>query len=237
MLGLVQYMLKWDFEPAEASYRRALALDPNNVYAAIEYADLLRETGRAVQAAELIRKSRALLPGLPQLAWKEAEIHLDFGHPDAAIAAANEALQLNRNYVRAYIVLGMAEEMKGDTASALARYEYVLSLDPLDRRGLPAYGYLLARTGQTERAREILQRLETLNATRRNCAFQVAVVYAGLGDDDRALDWLERAWRTRQVHFPFAVVEPRLRDLRKHPGFRELIAKSRLHLAGLRSVT
>ena len=237
MLGLIQFMIKWDFPAAEASYRRALALDPNNVYAAVEYADLLRETGRTAQAAEMIRKSRALLPALPQLAWKEAEIHLDLGHPDAAIAAANAALQLNRNYVRAYIVLGMAEEMKGDTASALARYEYVLSLDPLDRRGLPAYGYLLARLGQTERAREIEQRLERINATRRNVAFQVAMVNVGLGDEDRALDWLERAWRTRQVHFPFAVVEPRFRELRKHPRFRQLLSRAGLKLGGLRPVT
>jgi tetratricopeptide (TPR) repeat protein len=237
MLGLVRWMMYWDFAAAEAAYRRTLELDRNNVYAAVEYADLLRETGRTPEAEELIRKSRALLPALPQLAWKEAEIHLDFERPDAAIAAANAALQLNRNYVRAYIPLAMAEEMKGETASALARYEYVLSLDPLDRRGLPAYGYLLARTGQTRRAREIADRLEQINATRRNCAFQVAVVYAGLGETDRALGWLERAWRTRQVHFPFAAVEPRFRHLRSHPRFLQLLSNVGLTPSALRPVT
>lgn len=228
MLGLIQMMIKWDFPAAEISYRRALELDPRNVYAAVEYADLLRETGRATQAAELIRRSRALLPALPPLAWKEAEIHLDLGHPDAAITAANAALQLKRTYTRAYIPLGMAEEMKGDTTSALARYEYVLSLDPFDRRALPAYGYLLARAGQTARAMQVLERLKLMNAIRRNCAFQVAVVYAGLGDHERALDWLERAWRTRQVHFPFAVVEPRFRCLRDEPRFQRLLSQAGL---------
>ncbi|MGH9631173.1 MAG: tetratricopeptide repeat protein, partial [Bryobacteraceae bacterium] len=192
MLGLIQWMMKWDFAAAEQSYRRALEIDPRNVYAAVEYADLLRETGRAGEAAELIRRSRALLPALPQLAAKEAEIHLDLGRPDAAIAAANSALQLNRNSMRAYVALGMAEESKGDVEAALARYKYVLTVDPSDRRALPSYGYLLARTGQREQALEIVGRLERMNATVRNCAFQVAVVYAGLGEHDRALDWLER---------------------------------------------
>lgn len=142
MLGLVQWMMKWDFAAAERSYRRALELDPRNVYAAVEYADLLREGGRIEEAAELIRKSRALLPALPQLAAKEAEVQLDLGRPGAAIAAANTALQLKRNFLRAYVVLGMAEESKGDAKSALARYEHVLAVNPSDRRALPAYGYL-----------------------------------------------------------------------------------------------
>jgi tetratricopeptide (TPR) repeat protein len=194
----------------------------------VELADILRENGRFQEAADLVRQSRALLPALPQLATKEAEIHLDLGRPQAAIAAANAALQLRRDFLRAYIALGMADESLGNAKSALARYEYVLTVDQYDRRALPAYGYLLARTGQHGRAKEIAERLEWITTNVRNCAFQVAVVYAGLGEHDRALDWLERAWRTRQMHFPFAAVEPRFRDLRENPRFRELLARAGL---------
>ena len=65
-----------------------------------------------------------------------------------------------------------------------------------------------------------------MNSTVRNCAFQVAVVYAGLGEDERALDWLETAWRTRQTHFPFAAAEYRLRKLHQNTRFRELLKKA-----------
>jgi tetratricopeptide (TPR) repeat protein len=231
MLGLVLLMMKWDFPAAERSYRRALDLDPRNIYAAIEYADLLRETGRTEQAADLIRRTRALLPALPQLATKEAEIQLEVGRPDAAIATAKAALDLRRDYLRAHVVIGSAYEVKGDVKAAQAHYEQVLAVEPDDRRALPAYGYLLARNGQRERARGIARQLERLNATVRNCAFQVAVVYAGLGEDDLALAWLERAWRTRQVHFPFAVVESRFYGLRNHPRFRELVGRAGLKAA------
>jgi serine/threonine-protein kinase len=225
MLGLVLWMFKWDFAAAEKSYRRALELDPRNVYAAVEYADLLRETGRTPQAAHVIRNSRAMLPGLPQLAIKEAEIQLDLGHTGAAVATAGTALQLNRYFLRAHLVLALADEMKGDSWSALERYERLLSVDPLDRRALPAYGFLLARTGQRERSKHIARRLEQMNSTVRNCSYQVAVVYAGLGENDLALDWLERAWTTHQVHFPFAAVESRFRELRSNPRFQQLIGR------------
>src|SRR5262249_40282329 len=88
MLGLVQWRMKWKLREAETSYRRALEFEPNNTWTAVEFADLLREMGRTEEAAELVRRTRALLPAIPQLAAKEAEIQLDLGRPDAAAAAA-----------------------------------------------------------------------------------------------------------------------------------------------------
>ncbi|MFN0104402.1 MAG: TPR end-of-group domain-containing protein [Bryobacteraceae bacterium] len=232
MLGLLLKGVKWDFPQAELAYRHALLLDPRNAYAVVEYADLLRETGRMWQASEEIRKARALQPTLPVLAVKEAEIQLDLGRPDAAMVTARAAVEMKRTYLRAHVALGMAYEMKGDFASALERYEYVLNVNPSDRRALPVYGYLLAKTGGTAGAREVASQLEKMNSMVRNCAFQVAVVYAGLGENELALDWLEKAWRTRQAHFPFASVEFRFRNFHQNPRFKEL-----LNRAGLKPVS
>ena len=149
MLGLFLKGIKWDLPQAELAYRRALQLDPRNAYAVVEYADLLWETGRIGQAAEEIRKARALLPAIPVLAVKEAEIQLDMGRTDAALVTAGSAVELKRTYLRAHLALGMAYERKGDYAAALAQYQHVLEGNPSDRRALPAYGYLLAITGQT----------------------------------------------------------------------------------------
>lgn len=225
MLALDLATVKWDFPQAELEYKRALALDPQNVHAVVEYADLLRKTGRASQAAELVRQARALLPAMPALASKEAEIQLDLKQPESALVTARTATELNRDYLRAYVAAGSAFEMKGDLNAALVEYEHVLTADPLERRALPAYGYLLAKTGQTDQAKKVLARLEKINATIRNVSFQIAVVHVGLGDEKAALDWLERAWRTRQAHFPFAAVEYRFRSLHPNPRFRELLKR------------
>lgn len=225
MLALQLKNVLWDFQSAEVAYRRALSLDARNAYAVVELADLLWQTGRLADAAALVARARAAIPGRAVLAAKDSEIQLALGRPDAALAAAAAALELQRDYWRAYVTMGMAHESMGDFASARACYRRVLDIDPHERRALPAYGALLARVGETSAAREVASLLEQRNTAVRNCAFQVAVVYAALGEHERALGWLERSWRTRQAHFPFAAAEPRFRDLRGDPRFRELLGR------------
>ena len=225
MLGLVSGFIKWEYAKAEASYRRALALNPYDVYATVEYADLLHVTGRAQQAMAEVRKARALLPALPQLAVKEAEIHIALRQPDAAISAAQSAVDLRQDYTRAHLALATAYEMKGDYQQALSLYQHALQSNPMDRRALPAYGYLLGKTGQVTQAKLIAKQLENMNENIRNCAFQIAVVYAGLGEEETALNWLEAAWKTHQAHFPFAAVEHRFQKLHSNPRFRDLLSR------------
>lgn len=228
MLALDLFCLRWNFKDAESAYRRAIALDPRSAYAVVEYADLLRETGRIEEAVNEIRKARALMPAIPVLATKEAEIHLDQNHPDAAIAAATEAIRLNRHHYRAYVPLGAAWEAKGEFEKAIDAYRQALHLNNLDRRALPAYGYLLGVTGRRDEAMSVVRQLEDMNARIRNCAFQIAIVYAGLGEHKRALDWLERAWQTHQELFPFATLEYRLKPLHKYPRFHQLLSHAGL---------
>jgi tetratricopeptide (TPR) repeat protein len=232
MLALQLKNVRWNFQEAEASYRRAIALDPNNAYAVAEFADLLWQTGRIEEAETVVRDARWRMPHLAVLAAKYAEIQLALGRADAAIAAAASALEMQRDYLRASVTMAAAHERKGERQLARAIYERVLEADPRERRALPAYGCLLARAGEAGAARDVAARLETLNETVRNCAFQIAVVYAGLGENERALDWLERAWRTRQAHFPFIAAEQRFRELRGHRRFQQL-----LDHAGLKLVT
>lgn len=224
MLGLVLFCLRWDLKGAEAEYRAALALDPRNPNAAAEFADLLRETGRLEEAEQLIRRSRALLPALPVLAWKEAEIQLDLGRHDAAIVSAETALRFNQSYGRAHVVLGMAWESKGDPARALAAYQRALALQSTDRRALPAYGYLLGKLGRREEAAATARTLVNFHQNVRNSAFQIATVYMGLGDSAQALRWLEEGLRTRQMLMPALGIETRFQPLHGDPRFQALLA-------------
>lgn len=228
MLALVLACLKWNFTGAETAYRRAIQLDPRNAYAIVEYADLLRETGRVKEAADEIRRARALSPALPILAVKEAEIYLDQNQADAALASASAALQLSSAYLRAHVALGTAWEAKGEWERALTHYRQPLAVHPQDRRALPAYGYLLGVSGRTKEASAVAKQLEEMNSRIRNCAFQIAVVYTGMGEHQLALDWLQRAWETRQMHFPFAAVEYRFRPLHQYERFHALLNRAGL---------
>jgi len=225
MLALVLSRIRWDFDNAEKSYQRAIALDPRNYNAVVEYADLLREEGRIEEAAAEVRRAKALLPAIPSLASKESEILLDQNRPDAAIAAATTAMEWNQHHYRSFVSLGSAWEVKGDFEQALANYRHALQLNQWDRRALPAYGYLLGRLGRRSEALSVLKQLEDMNNRIRNCAFQIAVVHVGLGQHQQALDWLERALETHQAHFPFAGAESRLRPLHQYPKFHQLLSR------------
>lgn len=223
MLAVVLSRIRWDFDNAEESYRRAIVLDPRNYNAVVEYADLLREAGKIEEAAGEVRRAKAMLPAIPALASKESEILLDQNRPDAAIAAATAAVELNQHHYRSYVSLGSAWEAKGDFERALTNYRHALQLNRWDRRALPAYGYLLGKLGRRDEAVSILKQLEDMNSNIRNCAFQIAIVHVGLGEHQQALDWLQRAYETHQAHFPFAGVESRFRHLHRYPKFHQLL--------------
>jgi tetratricopeptide (TPR) repeat protein len=232
MLGLVHFGLRFDFKSAENSYRQAIALDPRSTYAIIEYTDLLRQTGRLDEAEAQIARARVLQPGLPVLAVKQAEIQLDRKQPDAAIITLNEALRLRHDVRRAHVMLGAAWEAKGEFERALSCYRQALGMNPQDRRALPALGYLLGKTGHREEAQDIARRLEDMNRDVRNCAFQVAVVYAGLGEHEKAIEWLEQADRSKQAAVPSMTVEYRLQALRHQPRFLAILDRLRLKPVG-----
>lgn len=237
MQALLAKGLRWDFVRAASAYRRTLELEPRNAFAAIEYADLLLETGHPERARDVVKTARGLLPVFPALAVKESEIDAELGRPEAAALIAESALSMDRTYLRAHVALGMAHERKSDFAMAEARYRHVLQADPADRRALPAYGHLLAQTGRTQAAEEVLTRLKQINANVRNCAYQIAIVNAGLDRDDEAFRWLELAWKTRQSHFPYAAIEYRFRKYHQHPRFRELLQRVGLQPVPLPRVT
>lgn len=224
-LGLVLFYLRWDVAGADAAYRRAIALDPRGAWAIVEYADLLRETGRLAQATAMIRTARTLQPALPVLAVKEAELVLAEGRTDEALGIARAAIDLKGDSARALVVLGMAHEAAGDVEQALTDYRRALDINPRDRRALPALGHLLGTVGRVREARLVLRRLEDLDTRVRGCAWQIAVVHVGLGDHAGALDWLERAFERRQMHVPFMVVEPRFEPLRQRPRFQAMVRR------------
>jgi hypothetical protein len=90
-------------------------------------------------------------------------------------------------------------------------------------------GYLYAVSGRRGPAEAIV---DTLRARYRSGQsdepYDLAVVYTGLGDKERALDWLEKAYAERSTWMQFMKVSPELDALRGEPRFRSLLGK--LHL-------
>jgi len=86
-------------------------------------------------------------------------------------------------------------------------------------------GYAYARSGQKDKGMEILKELNQLGAQRFVSAYCQALVYLGLRDDDKAIDWLEKAYNEGSIWLCWLKVDPVYDPLRSNPRFQALYKK------------
>src|SRR5207237_1166015 len=113
--------------------------------------------------------------------------------------------------------LGGAYEQKGMFEQAIAEYQKV--------QATPQLGYAYAISGKKEQARRILEKQMELSRQRRvdPCAF--AIIYVGLGETDKAFEWLEKAYQERSEWLLGLKVEPLYDPLRTDPRFKSLVRR------------
>jgi hypothetical protein len=90
----------------------------------------------------------------------------------------------------------------------------------------PAYlGYALAKSGKRKEAQAVLGEVLRLSHERYVPPYNIALIYAGLGDKDETMNWLERGYEQRDPKMVFLKVEPKWHELRDDPRFQALIKK------------
>jgi hypothetical protein len=85
-------------------------------------------------------------------------------------------------------------------------------------------GYILAKSGRTRQAEEVLRTLKSMERERYVPPYAIAVVHAGLGQRDSAFEWLDRAYAARDVHL-LHLLDPKWDALRDDPRFRRLVER------------
>ncbi|MBI4545973.1 MAG: tetratricopeptide repeat protein [Gemmatimonadetes bacterium] len=191
-LGLIALNYDWDWDSAEREFRRALELNPSYAIARQWYVNLLTTRGRYKEAAAQSARARALDPLDPIIASGSGTLALVQRQWDTAIAAYQHASALNPDHPGSGWLLSIPYSLAGRHEEAIAQIARADSVagSPITRS---VYGWALARAGRTSEARKILAELESLAARAPAPAYSLALVYIGLGEKDRTLDWLERA--------------------------------------------
>jgi adenylate cyclase len=214
----------FDWPGVEREMNRALELNPNLALARDQYGWLLTLHGRFDEAVAQSRKAVELDSLSPLM-------NIDLGYWlycarrfDEAIAQARKTLVLDPNYAWAHLTLGWSLHWKGDAAGALAALQMAQSLDP-DPWNIGSFGYALAVSGEREKARQILRDFETLAKQRYVAPGASMVVYLGLGEKDKALDWLEKCYADRDPRLWFLKVDPVYDNLRDEPRFQAVLKK------------
>jgi TolB-like protein/Tfp pilus assembly protein PilF len=221
-MGWIQRAHDWDWEGADASYQRALKLDPGNASALLGAAVLAFTLGRLDEAIELDKRAVQLDP-LRVPAYSNLGLHAYYaGRLDEATAALKKALELNPDFPVARILLGRVHLARSEAQQALVEMER--EADPVWR----LYGLSLAyhAVGRVSEADASLATF--IKDYGETMAFQIAEVFTYRGEVDRAFEWLERAYSLRDGGMADIKGDPLLKNLERDPRYGAFLRKLRL---------
>jgi eukaryotic-like serine/threonine-protein kinase len=223
-LGMAR-RLEWDWSGSEAAFQRAIELNPNSSVAHQWYAQLLRTTMRFDEALSEARLAAELDPLSLFVRTMVGFVLSDQGRNDEAIEVFDEVLELEPEFGLAIFNQGLvyAEQGRGEDVISAARRAKAARLSSWEPGTTWLLGVGYALSGQRDRAEEILRELEARSAT--TYPGYIAVLHHMLGDEDKALAWLEKGYELRAPWLPYSTSEPWFDDLRDHPRFRALRAK------------
>jgi len=222
-LGGVLLFYDWDFEAAEAAFRRAIELNPNYAPAPHWLGISLYSRGRFAEASQAVERALALDPRSTYVKMNVGYLLYVSRQYERALEVYSDAIRADSNaIVRAlrgpvYVHLGRFEE-------AIADLEFVSEM--LGERNLipAAYlGFAYARAGRRSDAERVIRELQELSATRFVNPDYIAIVYIGLGENDEAIEWLYRATEARTDWPLFFTVDPVLESLQSDPRYKELL--------------
>jgi serine/threonine-protein kinase len=226
VLGHIKYACDYDWAGAEAEFKRAIELNPNTGEVYDFYGLMLSSLGRYDEAIELQRRAHALDPLAHRMDL--VTTFLRAGRYDEALRAVTRVLEVEPGLALAHATLGWIHLMTGKPEQGISALERAVALSPESTLFLAQLGQALGQVGRTEQAREILRRLEEVSRRRHVSPYHMAYVYTGLGEQEQALDWLERAYEQRsggvfgvKGSFLFA-------SLRSQPRFQALLRKMNL---------
>jgi TolB-like protein/Tfp pilus assembly protein PilF len=226
-LGVCLFWYDWNWAASEEQYKRALELNPNSSLAHLFYAHLLSNTGRHAEAISEVKKARELDPLSAFVSSLEGQFLLHAGKTDEALDRLRQASELDPNFYFPHHFAASAYIEKGMYAEAAAEARRAKELGPTQTVGTVYEAYALAKLGRREEAHALLDELLTLSGQRFVPPYHIAIVYHGLGENDKALTWLKKGYEIRDAKMAFLKVEPKWNDLRSDPRFEELMKKMR----------
>ena len=230
VMALVAHWYDWDWKKAEAEFKRAIVLNPKNSESYVYYAYFLSSQQRPDEALNIAQQGLQIDP-LSSLANFGVASTLLFGRRwDDAIGRLQSAIKLDPNYWFHRVYLGRAYEHKGMLSEATVEFQRGVDTDREQSENWSGLAHAVAVSGKRAEAEKILNDLISKSSAGSYVSpYNIAVIYAGLADNEKALSWLERAYTERSYYLPvYLTTDERLDHLRSEPRFKDLIRKIRL---------
>jgi len=223
--GYVDWMFEWNWPAAEANLRHAVELNPRLEVAHRVLGHVLSQMGQHREAAPWMRRARELDPRFAMAFAMSAQVAFQARDYPQAIDFARQAIALDDELWIGYMERGQALERTGQDDLALEALNTAARFSAGNSKGLSLKGYILAKIGREQEARDVLAALDAASRKTYVPPYALALIHAGLGDRDAALASLERAYAARDVHLIFLPVDPKWDPYRNDRAFVDLLAR------------
>jgi len=230
-LGLVKLMYEWDWPASEKAFQRAFELDSSNAEAHLRYSNYLAAMGKMDEAMGEARLAQQLDPLAPINGQTIGRYYALQGQYDRAIEEYKKTLELDPNFRWSVLFLSFAHEAKGEYDQWLAYQKRAWVIF----RNRPDIGEEMERAYRAGGYPAAMSRLNAMYADDakqgRITSATLAVNYVKLGDKEKALFWLEKAYESHTRDLIYLNVMPEYDPIREDPRFQEIVRKIGLPLA------
>jgi tetratricopeptide (TPR) repeat protein len=223
-LGSVHNAL-WQFAEAEKEYKRAIELNSHYPTAHHWYSIFLKDVGRYEESAASIKRAQELDPLSSVIAVNISRLYQLQNDHEASIANSLKIIELDPNFEPAYEFLALSYQKQGRNAEAIATAEKAAELANRAGIALGNLGYIYAATGRRADASALIRELEEKYARKEAIGQFIAFVYMGLGDEDKAFEWLEKDFQARNGKLPEVRWQLQFESLHKDPRFKDLLKR------------
>ncbi len=228
-LGLLIMLNEWDWINSGKEYKLGIELNPNYATGHHWYAEWLLFMGRITEAIEEISIAVNLDPVSPAILKDQGMTFYYARQYDLAIDTASKTLELNPDFATAYRLLSLGYLGKGMFDKAIEENERWGSHIGNKVKTDISRAQIYAAAGRKEDARQIMKEVGAEQVLSGNDYRGMVLIYAALGELDKAFEWLEKSYELHEESLCSLKVDPKVDPLRSDPRFNVLLKKVGLH--------
>jgi TolB-like protein/Tfp pilus assembly protein PilF len=223
---LAQYrLIAWDWEGAGREITRALELSPQSSNVHLYDSYYLATIGRLNEAYEEMKLAKQLDPVSAANNARLAGLSADLGRYDDALELCRKAVEIDSSFSVCHDVVGLVDLKIGKPAEGVAELQKAVQLNSTEFYPYGELGYAYAVLGKRKEALEIINKLKARKGPPTMRCFAIAMIYAGLRENDLAFKWLNDAYDNHEVMMMMVRFDPYLDPLRPDPRFAQLLRR------------
>jgi tetratricopeptide (TPR) repeat protein len=225
-LAVILSIYEHRWHTGEIQFKKSISLRPDYATAHHWYSFCLCAMGRVPEGIAEISKAEELDPLAPIILTNFGTVLYWARQYDRALEQYHKALSLSPEFWTAHWMMGLAYEQKHNYVDAAEEMRTAMKFFPGTSSVLSAsLARVYALSGSPDRALELASQVKKQDDAAVRCPYHLAMVYASLGQNDAAFEWLDKAFEAHDMWINFLKVDPKMDSLRRSPRYIELLRR------------